>query len=141
MPKTTKLGMQQSSSSDEEEDIEPISSRQSKTYGNNFFGLKLPNGNASRSLDEAKKSPISPYSRQTSSSESQRSCNYSQIDWDSMSRHRSGSNAMSTTNLRRGSISSSFSMSESSSGNDSAIGCLHPGMHQHTLSSLNLILN
>lgn len=129
MPKTTKLGMQQSSSSDDEEDTGPICNSQGKISGKNSFGLKLPNGTASRSLDEAKKSPISPYSRQTSSSESQRSCSNSQADWDSMSRHRSGSNAMSTTNLRRGSVSSSFSMSESSSGNDSAIGCLHPGIY------------
>lgn len=119
----------QQSSSEEDEETEPSSSRLSTKYGKNFFGLKLPNGSASRSLDEAKKSPISPYSRQTSSSESQRSCSYSQIDWDSMSRNRSGSNAMSTTNLRRGSVSSSFSMSESSSGNDSAVGYLNPGIY------------
>lgn len=129
--------MQQSSSSDDEEDTGPIFNSQGKISGKNCFGLKLPNGTASRSLDEAKKSPISPYSRQTSSSESQRSCSNSQTDWDSMSRHRSGSNAMSTTNLRRGSVSSSFSMSESSSGNDSAIGCLHPGIYHFNFLCLD----
>lgn len=116
-------------SSSEDEDALENTTAVTTNIGQTFFGLKLPNRIVSRSLEETKKSPISPYSRQTSSSDSQRSCSYNQIDWDSISRHRSGSNALSTTNLRRGSISSSFSMSESSSGNDSTIGFLHPGIY------------
>lgn len=137
VPKTTKLGMTIEESSEEEE-VETVS-RMSVRQGKSFFGLKLANGATSRNIEEARKSPMSPYSRQTSSSESQRSCSYSQLDWDLISRNRSGSTAMSTTNLRRGSVSSSFSLSDTSSGNDSAIGGVNQGnilskIHQQNIA-------
>lgn len=113
--KQTKLGMQIDDSSDEDEDTEH----------DNKNAFRIGNGSTSRYffnedpqsfvniLNQNKRSPISPYSRQTSSSESSQ-VPPSQIgnsEWDAMS------NKKEILSHRRSSLSSNWSMSESSSGN------------------------
>jgi hypothetical protein len=130
--RTTKLGMEieESSSEDEYQDtvdrpasdmgnltnaINQISNRSNR----NIFNLRLSNGTSSSkiSADDSqlnKRSPITPYSRQTSSSDSQKSAQstntkYSNNDFEIPTRNR------------RSSISSSRSISECSPGTESNI--------------------
>lgn len=123
--KTTKLGME--IESDEEED--EVVGETSKIVKNgsfssallksrNLFNLRLSTDSGSRltfdgNLSLPKKSPNTPYSRQTSSSDSQKSANSLQpqsADWESgtPNGHR----------VRRNSISSCYSISEASSATD-----------------------
>ncbi|XP_063696197.1 rabphilin-3A isoform X2 [Culicoides brevitarsis] len=79
----------------------------------------LQNGTLNVCEDNKKKSN---FIRQTSSNEQQKSSNNLDIDWDSFARHRGACNVISATNLKRSSVSSNFSISESFSGNDSVGG-------------------
>lgn len=133
--KTTKLGMQldESSSEEDEEDSPPSNIG----FAKNVFALKLKNSISSKYVNNesnisCSKSPVTVYSRQTSSSESQKSGNSNlhniQQDWDNLTvgGHTRVGSQKRYQNQRRGSISSSWSLSESSSGNDSNV-TINPG--------------
>lgn len=126
--RTTKLGMEieDSSSEDEYEDTvdRPNTSdnlanaiNQSVRNNRNIFNLRLSNGTSSSKItvDDSqinKRSPITPYSRQTSSSDSQKSAQstkYSTNEFEIPNRNR------------RSSISSSRSISECSPGAETNI--------------------
>lgn len=128
LTKTTKLGME--IESDEDEDDNGVGGREDQkivkngSFSSNFlksrnlFNLRLSTDFGSRltfdnSTPLPKKSPVTPYSRQTSSSDSQKSANSLQpqtADWESTSPnsllHRQ----------RRNSISSCYSISEGNAG-------------------------
>lgn len=122
--KTTKLGMEIESDEEEDEVVETSKIVKNGSFSSallksrNLFNLRLSTDSGSRltfdgSLSLPKKSPITPYSRQTSSSDSQKSANSLQpqsADWESgtPNGHR----------VRRNSISSCYSISEASSAND-----------------------
>lgn len=128
-PKTTKLGMEIESDDDEDE-TDNIQKEEPKIFKNgsfsssflrnrNLFNLRLSTDSSSRLMTESnstlpKKSPVTPYSRQTSSSDSQKSANSLQTpqlvnDWDNASPNES--------QRRTNSISSCYSIAESVMGN------------------------
>lgn len=123
LTKTTKLGMEIESDEDEEDGggenqkiVKNGSFSSTFLKSRNLFNLRLSTDFGSRltfdsSTPLPKKSPVTPYSRQTSSSDSQKSANSLQpqtADWESTSPnsvlHRQ----------RRNSISSCYSISETS---------------------------
>lgn len=104
--KTTKLGMQIDDSSSEEEDDE---SKNRLGNGSRYF------------LSENKKSPMSQ-SLYTSSSESQQINDWDNISMTPSTHNRRESCLLIGNHQRRSSISSNWSMSESSSGNSSNPG-------------------
>lgn len=126
--KTTKLGME--IESDEEDDEETMSRDDAKfiksgSFGSGFlknrnlFNLRLLNEKDTRlSVDHnnlsvvSKKSPVSPYSRQTSSSESQKSAVSLQqnLDWEQAPTCQNG---LPLRQQRRSSVSSCYSITES----------------------------
>jgi hypothetical protein len=126
--KTTKLGMQIDESSEEEED-DPACDHNTAFAGNrvtkngrNFFGLRLPNNNNSNaacaiySYDDNGLPGKSPHS----SSDSQKfACSSSQNDWEVLSaNNRRGSSVQQmvhNTTVRKSSITSSWSVSETAS--------------------------
>lgn len=132
-PKTTKLGMEIESDDDEEDEVDGNQKEESRIFKNgsftsnflrnrNLFNLRLTttdstspprlsiDGIASNALSLLpKKSPVTPYSRQTSSSDSQKSANSLQpqifaTEWE---------NAGSPSQRRTNSISSCYSITES----------------------------
>ncbi|XP_070496175.1 double C2-like domain-containing protein beta isoform X2 [Chironomus tepperi] len=128
-PKTTKLGMEIESDDDEDE-TDSIQKEEPKIFKNgsfsssflrnrNLFNLRLSTDSSTRLMTESnstlpKKSPVTPYSRQTSSSDSQKSANSLQTpqlvsDWDNASPNES--------QRRTNSISSCYSIAESVMGN------------------------
>lgn len=128
-PKTTKLGMEIESDDDEDE-TDNIQKEEPKIFKNgsfsssflrnrNLFNLRLSTDSSSRLMTESnstlpKKSPVTPYSRQTSSSDSQKSANSLQTpqlvaDWENASPNES--------QRRTNSISSCYSIAESVMGN------------------------
>jgi hypothetical protein len=135
-PKLTKLGME--IDSDEDEDEVDGSREEPKTIKNgsfssgflrnrNLFNLRLStdstssrlmiNDNSASSTSLPKKSPITPYSRQTSSSDSQKSANslqQPQIMSENCWENASGN---SSASRRRNSISSCYSIT--TEGNES----------------------
>lgn len=120
--KTTKLGMQIEDSSEDEEEEGEQDLKNSFRIGNGSSSRYFFNDDTMLALTgggNPKKSPISPYSRQTSSSES--SHNQQNItDWDVVSLSASTNQTKRESGLpnhRRGSLSSNWSISESSSGN------------------------
>lgn len=138
MPKTTKLGME--IDSDEEDDESDCMKEEPKVIKNgsfssgflrnrNLFNLRLStdftasrlminDNNNPPSASLPKKSPITPYSRQTSSSDSQKSANSIQQPQMSESCWETGS-GNSSSQRRRNSISSCYSITtESMVGNE-----------------------
>lgn len=124
--KTTKLGMEIESDEDDEESARDEQKViRNGTFGSasaflksrNLFNLRLSTDAGSRFTFDAsasplpKKSPISPYSRQTSSSDSQKSANSLQpaLDLDN------GTPNGGVHRQRRNSISSCYSINEGSS--------------------------
>lgn len=124
--KTTKLGMEIESDEDDDEGVDATKDEQKIVKNNSFssnflksrnlFNLRLSTDTGSRlTLDGnsslPKKSPVTPYSRQTSSSDSQKSANSLQpqvTEWES------GSPNSVLHRQRRNSISSCYSISETS---------------------------
>lgn len=115
-PKMTKLGME-IDSDDEEEDEKIVKSgsfSSSFLKSRNLFNLRLSTDSGSRltfsdSNSLPKKSPVTPYSRQTSSSDSQKSANSPKPqnnEWEN-----NGTNG--SHRPRRNSISSCYSITES----------------------------
>lgn len=126
--KTTKLGMEIESDEDEDDGGESVAGREEQkvvkngSFSSNFlksrnlFNLRLSTDCVSRlTIDSTsplpKKSPVTPYSRQTSSSDSQKSANSLQpqvgMDWE-------GGSPSAMLRQRRNSISSCYSISEGS---------------------------
>lgn len=142
-PKTTKLGMEIDSDDDDDEvdsvKEEPkIIKNGSFSSGflryRNLFNLRLStdstsssrlmiNDNGSSNPASAsslpKKSPISPYSRQTSSSDSQKSANSLQQQPQIMLNENCWESGNTSSHRRRNSISSCYSMTTESMGNES----------------------
>lgn len=129
--KTTKLGMEIESDEDEDDGADIMLKDEQKIVKNgsfssnflksrNLFNLRLSTDSGSRltfdsNLSLPKKSPVTPYSRQTSSSDSQKSANSLQpqvTDWES------GSPNSIHHRQRRNSISSCYSITEGSSATD-----------------------
>ena len=120
IPKTTKLGMEIDSDEDEEDSRDDQKIRNGSFSSNflknrNLFNLRLSTDSGSRLAFDThpKKSPVTPYSRQTSSSDSQKSSNSPKpqiSDWDS--------NGTIVQKPRRNSISSCYSITESLTANE-----------------------
>lgn len=131
-PKTTKLGMEIESDDDEDDMDGNNQKEEPKIFKNgsfsssflrnrNLFNLRLSTDTSSRLMTESnstlpKKSPVTPYSRQTSSSDSQKSANSLQTpqllnEWDNVSPNES--------QRRTNSLSSCYSIAESVIGNGS----------------------
>lgn len=128
--KTTKLGMEIESDEDDDDGAEAAKDEQkiikNGSFSSNFlksrniFNLRLSTESASRLAFDSnslpKKSPVTPYSRQTSSSDSQKSGNSLQpqsTDWENPPSNGS------SHRQRRNSISSCYSISEGSPANES----------------------
>lgn len=127
-PKTTKLGMEIDSEEDEEDFPDGTRDEQkvvkngsfssSFLKSRNLFNLRLSTDSGTRLAFDTnslpKKSPVTPYSRQTSSSDSQKSSN-------SPKPHINDLESVTPNSLprqRRNSISSCYSISESSTANE-----------------------
>lgn len=129
--RTTKLGMELESDEDEEDSVDGVKDDSKSTRNGSFtssllksknlFNLRLTSASATGSrlnLEEfsstfTKKSPVSPYSRQTSSSDSQKSAHSLQApDWEAATVNGTG-------RQRKNSVSSNYSTTESSAGIDS----------------------
>lgn len=130
--KTTKLGMEIESDDDEDE-IDSNQKDEQKIFKNgsfsssflrnrNLFNLRLSTDSSSRPSTDSnstqlKKSPVTPYSRQTSSSDSQKSANSLQTpqllnEWENASPNNE-------SQRRTNSVSSCYSIAESVMGNGS----------------------
>lgn len=118
--KTTKLGME--IESEEEEDDEgrggdDVKFVKSGSFGSGFlknkniFSLRLTTTDSNVT---SKKSPVSPYSRQTSSSDSQKSAVSLQpnLEWETPPAPTTNQNGTSLKQHRRSSISSCYSITE-----------------------------
>lgn len=126
--KTTKLGMEIDSDEDEDDGADITMKDEQKFVKNgsfssnflksrNLFNLRLSTDSGSRLTFDSnsslpKKSPVTPYSRQTSSSDSQKSANSLQPQ---ISEWESGSPNNVLHRQRRNSISSCYSITEGSS--------------------------
>lgn len=125
IPKTTKLGMEIDSDEDEEDSRDDQKTRNGSFSSNflknrNLFNLRLSTDSGSRlafdvsNSQHPKKSPVTPYSRQTSSSDSQKSSNSPKpqmSDWDN-------NGTIAVQKPRRNSISSCYSITESLTANE-----------------------
>lgn len=124
--KTTKLGMEIESDEDEEDGAEAIKDEHKINKNGSFssgflksrnlFNLRLSTDSGSKitfdsNLSLPKKSPITPYSRQTSSSDSQKSATSLQPQ---MTEWESGTPNSASHRQRRNSISSCYSIVEGS---------------------------
>lgn len=125
LAKTTKLGMEIESDEDDEDCVDALKEEQKPTRNGSFgsaflksrnlFNLRLSTDSSSRLPVETnslpKKSPSTPYSRQTSSSDSQKSANSLQPQPNEF---ENGTPTSGLPRPRRNSISSSYSISEGS---------------------------